>query len=370
MSSPFVDPSSRNVRDSVVEQDEVILNISRATQRGSFHSPLLKSEFGTGGGDIEISREDRQNGYDVSLLALQPRGQGGATSPQPHSQSSSRPTTSYTTHSASTRSSYYPDDDGEGANEVSPLSAAFDPPSAPSSSENHARRPSYASINMPPISTNQRNAAQAYHDRALRSESRLALQRPAALKHESTPSGSSYDVEVVEHEREKAAANLEKRSGRKAGRVGGAANLWKRKKLLFSLVALVLLLCLAVGIGAGVGISKSRKNDLADESSTSSSSSSDSLTSTDTLAPTASSDTASVWSDPSASATASTTDWATVGQWSGTATATTDWATVQPTSAAGAQDGSDGGWWGEDGQYTPGDGSGTTAAGQWRRWRR
>ncbi|GAA6018325.1 hypothetical protein JCM10207_000806 [Rhodosporidiobolus poonsookiae] len=300
---------------------------------------------------VDVTREDRQNGYDVQLLDLQPRGESATQ----------RPLTTYTV------ASVYSQPDDPLPNESSPLSSSFD-----TTSESHTRNPgarqSFADIPSM-ASPNPRFAAAAYAHRAQAAESSAKL---------DTYGGSSFaysdDLEAG------ASAGVAGEGKRRSSH--RATPIWQRKKLLIGLGLGLVLVCVAAGVGAGVGVSKLHNADkedsaeekasaLADASSSGASSSSATSTATSTT------DTAtsaawspapsSTWSDPAP--WSSTTDWSNQ-QWTDPATAaptsswsdgsatdtwddgsgadagTTDWddgSGAEATSAAGG-DGGDGSW--------------------------
>ncbi|GAA5899529.1 hypothetical protein JCM6882_001141 [Rhodosporidiobolus microsporus] len=351
---------------------------------------------------VEVTQEDKQNGYDTSLLSLQPRNSAATGDTASSSRPSTRPSTSHTLYTLpSFHLANYPSNEAEeetlhseGEDEASPLSASFiNHPSPSSSSSNlthsHVRRPSVTSI--PSISTpNPRFAAQGYMQRAqaaeMRSQSELRSQSRFS-KYTSRDSTSVYSRPSEDlGEKEKAmgfapGVVLAKLSGGRGGGSGGGGGraekkpMWQRKGLLVALAALVLVVCAALGIGFGVGISRLHNSNKtssangADEASSSSSAASSSsdpglnpATSSAAAATASSSDLAaqpatSAWTDPAAATM--TTDWA--GD-AATAAATTDWAAQQTgwsdpaaaggTATGGWTDGSQGGgWWDGEGVW-------------------
>ncbi|GAA6051405.1 hypothetical protein JCM3770_000502 [Rhodotorula araucariae] len=169
---------------------------------------------------VDVTPEDKQNGYDVSLLSLQPRGthippatdaghgvymlKSDTQETLPYAQSTER-------------------DADDASNEWTPLAPSFSHASIASSRgvPPRASRDSHRSYlaSVPPVGVtpNPRFAAQAYRARA-----------------EATAAG---DAE-------------------KAGRATAASGraLWQRKGLLLALVVLILVVCAGVGIGVGVGV--------------------------------------------------------------------------------------------------------------------
>ncbi|GAA5840531.1 hypothetical protein JCM11251_007610 [Rhodosporidiobolus azoricus] len=354
--------------------DEEILHI---TPNGSRRSTAA----GALGADEEaLLKRASLEGYDTSLLALQPRGSTTITT-DPSSSPMPSPREN-TTHSLYTLPSFHlasqPFAEAEeetlqsDGDEASPLSGSF---FNSSSLDGHkgdhidgqprrARRPSVTSIPSVSVS-NPRNAANAYLHRAQMSESRLG-------KYTSGVSASIYsDDGADDAEKGGIVMSLSVRDLRGGG--GGRRRpLWQRKGLLVFLSLLILVLCAALGVGLGVRISrlKSKQDDAAQEAKASSSSTSsrssaslpDPATSfspfttdtpnmdTATLAqPVPSTTVSPSWTDP---ASVSTTDWAaTPTDWTDPAAAT-EW--NADGSQAGGGEGTGGGWWDENGVWHSG----------------
>ncbi|GAA6044390.1 hypothetical protein JCM8097_002084 [Rhodosporidiobolus ruineniae] len=330
-------PSSPAHSRSNTNEPEEVLEIrfdgldSRRASRLSARVPLREEEqaFLREAEGVQVTQEDRQSGYDTSLLSLEPRNSLAPTVTSSSTLQASRPFSDYTNAS---RESFYPDDEDD--NDISPLSPRLPPPPP--------RPSSFASI--PSISTSiPRRAAQGYATRAQASESNSKANLALA---KSQSKFSSFDSAGTELEKGYSAD-----ATRPAGGKGGKTALWERKWLLVGIGALVVVVCVAIGVGAGVGVAQAHKrqrNVTATSSSTSSSSSSTSdVLSSDSLAP---SPTDTVLPPfPSAtgwSATASTTDWATVGA-SPTSTSLDHGSWNGGTTSAGGG----GGYWGEDGQW-------------------
>lgn len=144
--------------------------------------------------------------------------------------------------------------DVEEVDETSPFSSSFD--SQPRST--HSRRPSVSESMAPVgINLNPRFAANAYAERAQRSESqsKLSHYRTSASLHD----GGGGDEEAAMGE--KGALN---------GRSEGAVPFWRRRKILLILGAAILFVCVAIGVGAGVAVLNSSKSSAASSSTTSS----------------------------------------------------------------------------------------------------
>ncbi|BGP03181.1 Cell wall surface anchor family protein [Rhodotorula toruloides ATCC 204091] len=232
---------------------------------------------------VEVSKEDRQNGYDISLLALKPRN-------------SAHLPDSLT---------FEPEDPFVDTDERSPLAhpdsslATSDRPSSTRSSEQRA-----ALTAVPPVSnTVPRFAAAAYQHRAQASESRSSLTKhrlDALLASEADEEKGSWVVDGVKGRRKEP--------------------LWQRKWLLLVAALVVVLVC--TGVGAGVGIMMSRKKhspaaDKQDAASTSDSTSFSAAPHTATPSPAASSPTSSPFDPavpPATAALASPTDSGSAGE--------------------------------------------------------
>jgi hypothetical protein len=345
--------SFSNNHDS--DEDEEILDVTSAriqSARSSYASQTLgrdEEDLLRRADGVNVSKEDKQvrpfpfssllssgradqscnsgeqNGYDTSLLALQPRSTSSSrpTSSSAASPDASRPTSySAWSTSGSTYASGGIDvvdgylDSCAGEDETSPFASTFDDDDAsPGASIStsaarpaRTRRPSVAE-SIPSIGTNlnPRFAANAYAQRAQNSESQAKLARYR----------SSVDEEAA--------------IGEKGYRLdGGTAGKeekkpwWKRRNLLILLGVVLLVVCISIGVGAGVAVSNSGKNASAASSATFSPSSTSS-------APTASVIPSSA-SNPAATATGTTTDWGTVG-----VTGTQSYDSGQYTQAAGAR---------------------------------
>ncbi|GAA5864788.1 hypothetical protein JCM1840_004903 [Sporobolomyces johnsonii] len=165
-----------------------------------------------------------QEGYDTSLLALQPRGTGQTT---PSSSSTNRLSTVSTTEPGSSvlpsiysACNSYPVDSHEAGDESAPLAPTLPDPSLRTSSTYSISKP----YDIPSISSpNPRRAAVAYSIRAQATETH-ALDLP----------GKKGGVGSIRSERPK--------------------SLSRRRKWLVALVAiLILFVCVGVGVGVGVG---------------------------------------------------------------------------------------------------------------------
>ncbi|GAA5927883.1 hypothetical protein JCM1841_006162 [Sporobolomyces salmonicolor] len=172
--------------------------------------------------EVQVTKEDRQEGYDTSLLALQPRGTGHTTPPS--SSTNRLSTVSATEPGSSVPSVYsacnaYPLDSHETGDESAPLAATLSPPSFRTSSTYSINKP----YDIPSLSSSSpRRAAVAYSIRAR-----------AAETHELDLAGEKH-------------RDGKPRSARQTSR--------PQRKWLVALVALlVLFVCSGIGVGVGVG---------------------------------------------------------------------------------------------------------------------
>ncbi|BGP35083.1 hypothetical protein JCM10296v2_006913 [Rhodotorula toruloides] len=204
--------------------------------RGRDSEALLSAMDG-----VEVSKEDRQNGYDITLLALKPRNSAHL----PDSLAVD------------------PEDPFVDTDERSPLAhpdsslPASDRPSSTRSSEQRA--PLTA---VPPVSnTVPRFAAAAYQHRAQASESRSSL-----TKHRLDA------LQASEGDEEKGSWVIDGVKGT------GKNPLWQRRWLLLVAALVVLLVCTGVGADVGVMMSRKKHSAAVDKQDTASVAGSSSLT--------------------------------------------------------------------------------------------
>ncbi|GAA5891631.1 hypothetical protein JCM8208_007351 [Rhodotorula glutinis] len=198
-----------------------------APQHGSTSEPLGREDEALLAA-VDVSSLDKQEGYDVSLLALQPRD----ARPSPSSSPPADPRASFHSHPSTSfpdtlpaPSSAYPSGVPSSTTSRGDESAPLHPSSTerPSSDSRRFHR----ATAVPPLSApNPRRAAQAYSERA----------------------------RAAEAHRLGDGASLEKGGSAGArGRGGRRRALWQRKGLVCALALVVLLVC--GGIGAGLGVS-------------------------------------------------------------------------------------------------------------------
>ncbi|GAA5964465.1 hypothetical protein JCM21900_002384 [Sporobolomyces salmonicolor] len=172
--------------------------------------------------EVQVTKEDRQDGHDTTLLAFPPRGTGHTTPPS--SSTNRLSTVSATEPGSSVPSVYsacnaYPPDSHETGDESAPLAATLSPPSFRTSSTYSITK----AYDIPSLSSsNPRRAALAYSIRAR-----------AAETHELDPAGEKH-------------SDGKPRRARETSR--------PHRKWLVALVALLtLFVCSGIGVGVGVG---------------------------------------------------------------------------------------------------------------------
>ncbi|GAA5838992.1 hypothetical protein JCM9279_002560 [Rhodotorula babjevae] len=182
---------------------------------------------------VDVSSLDKQEGYDVSLLALQPRD----VRPSPSSSPPADPHASFRSHDSpplldtlhdpttATYPSGVPSSFSHPSRDHDDESAPLDPSSTSRTSSDHRR---FRQSAVPPLSASYpRRAAHAYSERARAAERQRRSGGGALEKGGSAPA----------------------REGRRA--------LWQRKGLVFGLALVILLVCAGIGIGLGVTLSGS-----------------------------------------------------------------------------------------------------------------